>query len=111
LSSRGWRLLFWIVCLYALVMALVPHSPRLPGDPNDKVQHIIAFAVLASLGRVAYRGAPAMVLLAGLSLFGAAIEILQTIPGLNRDGDPFDWLADTASTAVVLAAFRLLRRA
>ena len=92
-------------------MALLPHPPRLPGDPDDKIQHIIAFAVLAALAHAAYPRAKALLLLVGLSLFGAAIEVLQTIPGLNRDGDPLDWLADTASAGVVLLAFRLRRRA
>ena len=110
MNPRRWRLLFWGACVYALVMALLPHPPRLPGDPSDKIQHIIAFAVLAALGRLAYRQASVLLLLAGLSLFGAAIELLQTIPGLNRHGDPLDWLADTASAALILLAIRLLRR-
>lgn len=99
--------MFWSASLFALVMALLPRPPEIPGEPDDKVQHIIAFAVLASLARISYRGASPLVLLAGLSLFGAVIEVLQTIPLLHRDGDPVDWLADTASAALVLAAFRL----
>jgi VanZ family protein len=104
------RLLFWSASLFALVMALLPRPPELPGEPDDKVQHIIAFAVLACLARVAYRGANPLVLLGGLSLFGAVIELLQTIPILHRDGDAVDWLADTASAVLVLAAFRLFGR-
>ena len=91
-------------------MALLPRPPRLPGDLDDKIQHIIAFAVLALLARLAYRRAPTMMLLAGLSLFGAAIEVLQTIPVLHRDGNPLDWVADTASAALVLVGFSFFGR-
>lgn len=111
MNPGRWRALFWAACVYALVMALLPHPPRLPGSPDDKIQHIIAFAVLAGLARHAFPKARALALIAGLSLFGAAIELLQTIPGLNRDGDPLDWLADTGSASLTLFAFRLLRRA
>ena len=91
-------------------MALLPRPPQLPGQPDDKVQHIIAFLVLATLARLAYRHQKLVVLLLGLSLFGAAIEILQTIPMLHRDGDPLDWLADTLAAAVVLLGFGVFER-
>ncbi len=110
MSAGRWHALFWAACAYALVMALLPHPPRIPGDPDDKVQHIIAFAALAVLARLAFPKTRTLALLAGLSLFGATIELLQTIPELNRDGDPLDWLADTASAGLTLLGFRLLRR-
>lgn len=91
-------------------MALLPRPPQLPGLPDDKVQHIIAFLVLGMLARLAYRRERLLVLLLGLSLFGAAIEVLQTIPMLHRDGDPLDWLADTGAAAVVLLGFGFYER-
>ena len=91
---------------FALVMAILPHPPQLPGEPNDKVQHIIAFATLAALGSLAYPVTPLLRLLAGLSLFGAFIEIVQAIPALHRDSDVVDWIADTAAVLVVLMLVR-----
>jgi VanZ family protein len=96
------RLLFWGAAVFAFVMAVLPHPPRVPGSPSDKILHIAAFTTLAALGSWAYRAAPAVRLLIGLSLFGAAIELAQAIPGLNRDSDVIDWLADTAAAGVAL---------
>jgi hypothetical protein len=46
------------------------------------------------------------VLVAGLSLFGALIELAQAIPALHRDSDPLDWVADTVACTAVLVALR-----
>lgn len=83
-------------------MAVLPHPPHLPVEPNDKVQHVTAFATLALLGSFAYPATALIQLLVRLSLFGAAIEVVQAIPVLHRDSDIFDWLADTVAVAVVL---------
>jgi hypothetical protein len=100
------RVVFWIAVATALVMALIPHPPHLPGEPSDKVQHIAAFLTLGALGSFAYPKTNPLYLGAGLSLFGAAIEILQLIPALHRDGDPVDWLADTAAVALIMILLR-----
>ena len=105
-GTRTGQALFWAAALFALVMALVPHPPRLPGDPSDKVQHVLAFAVLGLLGGLAYPRVKAVRLIAGLSLFGAMIEVLQAIPALHRDSDPLDWLADTIACSLVLYGVR-----
>jgi hypothetical protein len=102
--------LFWAAAAFALVMAVVPHPPELPGEPNDKVQHIIAFTTLALLGSFAYPAARLLKLLIGLSLFGAVIEVIQAIPALHRDSDVLDWLADTAAVGAVLLLVRLRRQ-
>jgi VanZ family protein len=109
-DSRPLRILFWAAAIFAFVMAVLPHPPRIPGEPNDKVQHIIAFATLALLGSWAYTAANPLKLLAWLSLFGAAIEIVQMIPALYRDADVLDWIADTAAVVVVLVLVRAVRR-
>jgi hypothetical protein len=83
-------------------MAILPHPPQLPGEPNDKVQHIIAFATLSLLSSFAYPATALLQLLVRLSLFGAFIEIVQAIPLLHRDSDVLDWLADTAAVAFAL---------
>jgi hypothetical protein len=100
------RVLFWAAGLFAFVMAVLPHPPEIPGHPSDKVQHMAAFAVLGLLGSFAFprRTLP---LLAGLSFFGALIEVAQEIPMLHRDSDPMDWLADTIACAVVILAVHL----
>ena len=91
-------------------MAVLPHPPRLPIEPNDKLQHVTAFATLALLGSFAYPRTALVKLLAGLSIFGAVIEFFQAIPELHRDSDMLDWIADTAAAAVVLLAVHWWRR-
>jgi len=100
------RSAFWVAATIALVMALVPHPPHLPGEPSDKVQHIAAFLLLGALGSFAYPKTKPLCLGVGLSIFGAAIEILQAIPMLHRDSDPLDWMADTAAAALIIILLR-----
>ena len=83
-------------------MALVPRPPPVPGHPSDKIMHMIAFATLGLLGSFAYRRLSSVVLIGGLSLFGALIEILQGTALIHRDRDVFDWIADTIACAVVI---------
>jgi VanZ family protein len=101
------RLLFWAAALFALVMALIPRPPPVPGHPSDKVLHVLAFATLGLLGTFAYPRFRALQLIAALSLFGALIEILQGTALIHRDRDVFDWVADTVACGVVVLALRL----
>ena len=111
--ERLFQLLFWSALLFAFVMASLPQPPALPGDPGDKVQHILAFLVLSSLAAFAYPRLRLMVIFLGLAAFGGAIEAVQAIPQLGRQPSLMDWLADVAAVAAVLllvALFKLRRR-
>jgi hypothetical protein len=108
-ASRASRAVFGAAACFAFVMAVVPHPPEVPGAPNDKVQHIAAFATLALLGSFAYPRTALTKLLLWLSLFGAFIEVVQAIPALHRDSDVLDWLADTAAVGAVFLLIRWLR--
>jgi VanZ family protein len=103
------RVLFWVAAIFAFVMAVLPHPPELPGNPSDKVQHIAAFATLGVLGAWAYANASILALFAGLSFFGAAIELVQAVPALHRDSDVKDWIADTLACGLVLLLIRWRR--
>jgi VanZ family protein len=103
-------LAFWSAAAFALVMASLPRPPEIPGDPGDKVQHIIAFLTLAALAAAAYPRASLVRIGIGLSAFGALIEIIQLIPALNRDAEWVDWLADTVAAALVLLVVHFIRR-
>jgi VanZ family protein len=109
-ASRTVRALFWAAAAFAFVMAVLPHPPQVLGEPNDKVQHITAFATLALLGSLAYPATALISLLVRLSLFGAAIEVVQAIPALHRDSDVWDWAADTVAVIVVLLLVRFWRK-
>jgi len=103
------RFAFWSAANFALVMALVPHPPPIPGQPSDKVLHVVAFAVLTSLAANAYRKTSLLWLGIALSAFGAAIEFAQMIPVLHRDAQILDWIADTSAVATVGASIALYR--
>ena len=109
-GSRVAQLLFWAAASFAFVMAILPQPPAVPGAPNDKVQHIAAFATLALLGGFAFPATALWRLLISLSIFGALIEIVQAIPALHRDSDVLDWLADTVAVIVVLLLVRWWRQ-
>lgn len=100
------KALFWAAALFALVMALLPNPPEVPGNPPDKVQHMAAFAALGLLGFYAFPQLSSLLLIVGLSLFGAFIEIAQAIPVVHRDSDPLDWIADTIACLAIISALR-----
>ncbi len=100
-------LAFWGAAAFALVMALLPKPPQVPGDPSDKIQHMIAFGVLASLASHAYSRTSLAKIGLGLASFDALIEVLQSIPALHRDSSAVDWLSDCAAIVVVLGVARL----
>lgn len=103
------RFAFWAALAFAFAMAVTPQPPQLPGDPPDKVLHVLAFTVLGLLAPLAYRDAPLVRIGLLLSAFGVLIEAIQTIPALHRDGDPVDWVADSAALVVALALVALGR--
>jgi VanZ family protein len=109
----GWsaQAIFWLAACFSFVMAAMPHPPEVPGHPNDKVEHIVAFATLAVLAAFAYPRTALLRLLVGLSAFGALIEVVQAIPALQRDSDIKDWAADTVAAGVVLGLIWWRRRA
>ncbi|WP_404334223.1 hypothetical protein AB2M62_12670 [Sphingomonas sp. MMS12-HWE2-04] len=102
--------LFWAALLFAFVMAILPHPPRLPGDPIDKVQHMLAFATLTILGSASYPRIRPLHWVIALAGFGALIEVVQAIPMLHRTSDVMDWLADMVAVLVALAVVAGLRR-
>ena len=91
--------------LFTLTMAWLPHPPRVPGNPEDKVQHIAASLPAAG----AFPRASLLRIGERLSFLGALIEVVQNIPALHRDCDVMDWIADTIAIAFVLAVVWLVR--
>jgi hypothetical protein len=103
------RFLFWAAAIFAFVMAVLPHPPEIPGNPNDKLQHVAAFATLALLGAWSYAELSLLQLFVALSAFGGFIEVVQAIPALHRDSDIKDWIADTLACGIVLLFIRWRR--
>jgi VanZ family protein len=104
------RLLFWAVAAFVLAMAVIPQPPQVP-DVSDKVEHAAAFVTLCLLGWWAFPRLSRIRLLVLLSLFGAAIELIQMTPLVHRDGEVLDWITDTAAVAAGLMLAAPFRRA
>lgn len=106
LTPFALRLLFVGAAFFAFVMAILPQPPAIPGQPSDKLLHILAFTVLGAVGAFAWPRLAVMGLVVGLAVFGAVIELVQTIPMLHRHGDWVDWLADVGAAAVAATLAR-----
>lgn len=94
------RLAFLLAAGVSFVMAVLPKPPALPGEPPDKVLHILAFSALGGLAAVAFPRRSVAQLLLALTLFGGLIEAVQAIPALNRDSEFLDLLADSLAALV-----------
>ena len=92
-SASYWRGSFWSLVLLTLWLSLVP-ADQVPSAFHfwDKAQHTLGFAGLGFLGLMAYPGR-IRVLMLGLVLLGAGIELAQWFTGW-RQGDWQDWVAD-----------------
>jgi VanZ family protein len=103
LSRRTWRVLFGVALAGTFVATLIPASGTMPAVPHiDKLVHALAFALLAWLGLRAQLGSHAA-LLAGLLVFGAAIELAQSFTP-TRQAEWADLVADgLGALACVLA--------
>lgn len=102
--------LFLLALSTVSIFALAP-PPAIPQPFHlwDKLQHGIAYAALAWLGGMAFPSRH-LLLICGLILHGAAIEVMQAALTSTRHGDPRDWLADCMGIAIGLLALAAWKR-
>jgi len=92
---RAAKVLFWLALIFAFVMAVLPKPPKTPLDQlGDKFMHVLAFVTLAGLGMLGWGRAAQWRIVERLCFLGAVIEVVQSVPWLNRTCDLRDWLAD-----------------
>jgi VanZ family protein len=92
------RIAFYAAAVLVAALSLAPSATLPPTSIGDKVEHVIAYAVLGLLGAASSERRSMRVIL-GLAVFGAAIELLQTFsPG--RAPDPLDVVADIAGACL-----------
>ena len=112
--ERAVRIVFVIAAGFSFVMAALPHPPQIPGQPSDKIMHMLAFATLGGLAAYGFHRQSVLRLFLGLTAFGIVIELVQAIPMLHRDSDIVDLIADMAAALAALLiarwAMRLRRR-
>ena len=93
---RLWLSLWWLAVVVVLVVCLVP-APDLPITPpgGDKVEHFLAYFLLAASAVQLYQGRRALWRVAiGLGLLGIGIEWAQYAFTTTRAMDPWDAVAD-----------------
>lgn len=102
---KFWLVLWWLAVLAVLAACLMP-SPSLPDLPHnsDKLEHVLAFFMLAASAVQLYAGRRALRGIAiGLLLLGLGIEVAQGALTADRSADPFDLLADAIGIGLGLA--------
>ncbi|TDD17677.1 VanZ family protein [Kribbella turkmenica] len=107
----AWRIAFVAACLLQLYGVYAPREtgPHVGVPQIDKVAHLFLFAAVAFLGLMV--GIPARWLLGALVANAIVSELVQYYVLPQRDGDPFDVLADLAGVVVgTWPAYRVLRR-
>lgn len=108
-SLRWLRPFFFLAMLTILVLALWPSPASLPVQTGwDKADHVLAFAVLGTIGLWAWPRVRARVI-AGLLAYGGLIEVLQSLTP-SREADWHDFVADAIGVGLAFVIVRLLRR-
>jgi len=104
---------FMVTALLVIGISLLPGNDLLDIEPWETLEHIVAYALLALVGTLAFPRPRETVLLAiCLPALGILIEVCQLIvPG--RSADISDAIANTVGVVLVLVpllTFRALRR-
>lgn len=95
--------------LTVLLLANIPPF-TLPGNPSDKLQHVVAFAVLAWLAAGTFPSWSMRLLWAWLAAFAGTIEFVQLLLHQGREADELDFIAGMAGATGVLLIIFLARR-
>lgn len=107
--NRFYLFVFGATALAVLLLANIPVFD-IPGNPNDKLLHFAAFAVLAIFAAGALPKVPVRRLWFGLTVFAAGIELVQFLMAEGREADWIDFLAGVAGGATALFVAYVVRR-
>ena len=116
--SQRWSGVILLVYLTALITGThLPHPETLIlVDGNDKYLHFgayfgLAFLMATRLQTLRPVARSAMLAIWSLvALTGIVDELTQMLPGINRQCEFLDWVADIAGAACGLTTWHLLRR-
>lgn len=100
--TRVAQVAFWLGVAASLWGATVAGGVEFWGL-TDKMQHIAAFLVLTALAIAAYSRLDLRLVWLGLVAFGGVVELIQLLPGIDRDADLADFMVDTAAITFVVA--------
>lgn len=101
---RVWLGLWWLAIVVTIVVCLIPPPPLALPQNSDKVEHFLAYFLLASVAVQIYRTRAALLWAgAGLVLLGVGIEFLQGALTTDRMADPMDALANSVGVVAGMA--------
>jgi VanZ family protein len=110
LMRRALPVTFAAMVLLVTLLMLVELAPSHGGWPYwDKVQHLLVFAMLTTLGCLAFPLHQRAVCLV-LILYGGLIEWLQGALTITRMASFGDWFADGVGVLVMWVCFWMLKR-
>lgn len=98
------RLAFWLLLVAVLVVALMPGHSAPTVFASDKLNHLLAFFVLATSAKGLWPRTNPWVIIGFLAAYGGLIEVLQWGMGLGRDADWRDLATDIFAIFAGLAA-------
>ena len=112
-TIKSSRALFWLTFAVLTYLFLVPQQYLAPEvfDWWDKLQHSLAFGVLTILGLLAHArtGSRVFQVIILLSIYGALIEVLQSLSGW-RYGEFRDWLADVLGVVIAWGVYCYIQK-
>lgn len=91
-----WASLWALAVASVVAVCLMPPPPLALPPGSDKIEHFLAYSVLAgSAVQVYRRGRPLLLATMGLVATGVLVEVLQGALTATRMADPADALANT----------------
>ena len=101
---RTWLWMWWLAIATVVVACLLPSSDLPNLHVNDKLEHALAYLLLAaSAVQLFRRGRPLLLVGLGLLALGIAIELAQHLLTSSRMMEPADALADAIGIVAGLA--------
>lgn len=110
LTSQPFQhVVFYALASFIFYLATTPHAYPIPSSSNDKINHFLAFVVLAILLSQVHRRLGNIGVFISLATYGFAIEVAQHfLPW--RSFSLLDWLTDLAGIVVGLVIVGLFTR-
>lgn len=110
-AVRGWA--FWLfVCCFSVLIYLIfrPESPPNLFRYADKVEHVIAFMILALVGRVSLHFISPFRYWSCFLIIAIAMETMQHYFSATRTFTPGDMMANVAGVIAALVLYKVALR-
>ncbi|WP_305096586.1 teicoplanin resistance protein VanZ [Croceibacterium aestuarii] len=107
--SKVFQLIFWLLLSAIFMVALMPAKIAPSVFASDKLNHMLAFFVLAAFAKSLWPRRGLLTIFAWLALYGGLIEILQWALGFGRDANWMDLAADLVAICFGLVAMSWMK--